>query len=186
MNLIAMTRTDEGRSLQALKDAKGESENPIVSTIQEMGWSMFPLALTMEAIPAKKDYSYGSSFFWALVSVIPNLGFWDGEHPGKANDPAQWLNDYSGEGYGIGYSMTAGAYNEFGFWGLILMLVYGYVFGRFFSNVSSKRAITSPALFVFSLIFLLILFFIRIEAISIAKIPPAIFPTIMESVAPGH
>lgn len=154
MNLIALTRTEEGRSYQALLDANKENENPLVSTIQEMGWSMYPLALTMEVVPDKKDYSYGSSFFWAAVSLIPNFGFWSGEHPGKKNDPAEWLNKYSDLGYGIGYSMPAGAYNEFGYGGLLIMLLYGFIFCRIFSNVSTRNSIEKPLNFIIAIIFL--------------------------------
>ena len=154
MNIIAETRTDSGRSYKAIAEAGRSSENPIISTIQEMGWSLYPLALTIEAIPDKKDYDYGTSFFWAGISLIPNIGFWNGEHPGKKNDPAEWLNRYSKESYGIGYSMTAGTYNEFGILGLVLMFVYGVVFCRIFANVSSCNALKKPIKFIFALIFL--------------------------------
>ena len=154
MNLIALTRTEEGRSYQALLDANKENENPLVSTIQEMGWSMYPLALTMEAVPAKKDFAYGASFFWAGISLIPNVGIWSGVHPGKKNDPAEWLNEYSGAGYGIGYSMTAGVYNEFGYCGLILMILYGFIFCKFFSNVSKEFVAEKPVKFIIALIIL--------------------------------
>lgn len=154
MNIIATTRTDVGKSYQDIADAAKENENPVVSTIQEMGWSMYPLALTMEVVPDKKDYAYGSSFFWAGISLVPNIGLWNGEHPGKKNDPAEWLNDYSQEGYGIGYSMTAGAYNEFGYMGLLLIMLYGYVFCKIFSNVSPTCAVEKPVQFIVALIFL--------------------------------
>lgn len=155
MNIIAMTRASEDRSVEALQEAVGEeNKNPVISTIEEMGWSMYPLALSIEAIPSKKDFAYGSSFFWAVVSVIPNLGFWSGEHPGKKNDPAEWLNNYSTEDYGIGYSMCAGSYNEFGYFGILLMFLYGILFCKIFSSVSSNQVWRNPIKYVFALLFL--------------------------------
>ena len=155
MNLIAMARVSDDRSIEALNNVVGEeNNNPVIATIEEMGWSLYPLALSMEAIPSSKDYSYGASFFWAVVSVIPNLGFWVGEHPGKKNDPAEWLNNYSTEDYGIGYSMCAGSYNEFGFLGLLLMFIYGTIFCKIFSYVSPQNIKRNPIQYVFALLFL--------------------------------
>lgn len=154
MNVVGQTRNETGRSAESYRLAMDELENPVTSTLQEMGWSMYPLALSMEAIPAVKDYSYGASFFWAVVSCIPNLGFWDGTHPGMAHDPGTWLNKYSSENYGIGYSMTAGTWNEFGAFGVLLMFIYGWIFCRVFSNVSPHNAIYRPLQFVFAVLFL--------------------------------
>ena len=153
-NIITSTRIEGGRSVAILQEASKESESPIISTIQEMGWSMYPLVLTMESVPYYKDYSYGASYFWAVVSLIPNLGFWSGEHPGKKNDPAQWLNEKSGENYGIGYSMVAGAYNELGYIGLLIMFLYGVLFCKIFANVSPEAAFKKPLQFIFALLFL--------------------------------
>jgi len=154
MNIVALTRKSEERSLETLQAVNEDNENPIISTIEEMGWSMYPLALQMEIVPSKSDYSYGASFYWALISVIPNFGFWDGEHPGKRNDPAEILNKYSQENYGIGYSMCAGSHHEFGYFGFVLMFVYGILFCRIFSNVSPSKVWTKPIQFIFALLFL--------------------------------
>lgn len=154
MHIIAVTRTEAGRSLETLQQASEDSENPVVSTLSEMGWSLYPLALTIEAIPAKKDYAYCASYFWAFVSLVPNIGFWDGVHPGKKNDPGYWLNQYSDLDYGIGYSLTAGAYNELGLWGIILMFLYGCLFCSVFSYVSSVHVYRNPLKFIFALLFL--------------------------------
>lgn len=154
MNIVGQTRASEGRSSNTWREAAKEADNPIISTIQEMGWSMYPLALSIEAIPEKKDYSYGTSYFWAMVSCIPNIGFWSGTHPGKKHDPGTWLNKYSSENYGVGYSMTAGVWNEFGPFGFLLMLMYGFIFCKFFSNVSKKNALYRPIQFVFAILFL--------------------------------
>ena len=155
MHIIAGTRTETNRSLvTTLQRSSDDIENPVVSTLSEMGWTLYPLALTIEAVPAKKDYAYGASYFWAIVSLIPNLGFWDGIHPGKKNDPGFWLNEYSNQNYGIGYSLTAGAYNELGPFGVILMFLYGWLFCKVFSNVSSVHMYRSPLKFIFALLFL--------------------------------
>ena len=129
-------------------------DNPILETISEMGWTMYPTALTIYIIPDKIDYSYGASYFWALVSVIPNLGFWDGIHPGKANDPGYKLDKYADQGYGIGYSIVAGTYNEFGPGGIILMFLYGLGFVKVFSCISAKTLYNKPVKFILAIIFL--------------------------------
>lgn len=154
MHIIAVTRTETGQTLSTWQTATEDSDNPVVSTINEMGWTMYPLALTIDAVPKKKEYAYGASYFWAFVSLIPNVGIWNGIHPGKKNDPGYWLNEYSSLNYGIGYSLTAGAYNELGPFGFILMFLYGWFFCLIFSYVSSVHVYKSPLKFIFALLFL--------------------------------
>ena len=154
MHIIAVTRTETGRTLESLQQASDDSENPAAATISEMGWTMYPLALTIEAVPSKKDYSYGASYFWAFVSLVPNVGLWNGIHPGKKHDPGYWINRYSDLNYGIGYSITAGAYNELGMWGCLLMFLYGRLFCQVFAYVSPVHVYRSPLKFIFALLFL--------------------------------
>lgn len=153
MNVISITRVDSTRSIEGMIQALGK-DNPILATIQEMGWSMYPLSLSMEVVPSTHDFTYGSSFFWALVNIIPNIGFWSGVHPAQAHDMANYINECSGLGYGIGYSLIAQCWNDFGYLGPVALLIIGRLFALAFSGVSSKSAMLKPAKFAMSILFL--------------------------------
>lgn len=155
MNIVGKLRTSTERSLDALEMAsKNDRDNAALSTLEEMGWSMYPTAASINALPERYDYSYGASFFWAGVSVIPNLGFWDGVHPGKLNDPGYKLDQYVNLGYGIGYSIVAGTYNEFGFLGFVIMFFYGIIFSKIFSCISPKTLTANPVKYIIAILIL--------------------------------
>lgn len=155
MNIVGQIRSGNERSLEIVKSSISNNEdNPVYKTLEEMGWSMFPTIKTIEVVPKVYDYSYGGSYFWALVSVIPNVGFWEGVHPGKENDPGYKLGEYVNLGYGMGYSIVAGTYNEFGYLGFILMFIYGYYFSRIFMFISRRTIYERPVQFILAVLFL--------------------------------
>lgn len=155
MHIVGRLREDTDRSLAAIeKVSKSNEDNAAISTIEEMGWSMYPTAISIDAIPDKFDYSYGASFFWAGVSVIPNLGFWEGIHPGKLNDPGYKLDQYVDLGYGIGYSIVAGTYNEFGYLGFIIMFIYGIIFSKIFALITPMTLQKNPVGFILAILLL--------------------------------
>lgn len=154
MNVAGQLRQTQDKSLAAYEQmTKDKDSNPVVSTLSEMGWSMFPLGITTTAIPYKKSYDYGASFFWSAFSVIPNVGIWK-EHPSKTHSAASWLNKYSGFSYGIGYSLIAECYNDFGPLCFVFIFFIGLWFTRIFKNVSNWSAHNNPMKYVLSVLFL--------------------------------
>ena len=112
--------------------------NPAIELVSEMGSSMFPLAKTMEIVPDKEDYRYGSSYIYALTSIIPNLGFWD-KHPAAVHAKlGQWLRATANMSYGPGFSLVAEAYINFGAFGFVAMLIMGFYFCKIL-NIDDTR-----------------------------------------------
>ena len=116
-----------------------EKENLFIEAISEMGGSMFPLINVMLLAPEFFSFRYGESYLYALFTLIPNLGFWD-VHPSfvKAN-LGDWLQDVLGLGYGPGFSMAAEAYINFGWFGILFMMLLGCFYGWVFSLISRKE-----------------------------------------------
>ena len=106
-------------------------DNPVVMAIREMGGTMQTLAYTIELVPAARPYGLGSSYVWALTTALPNLFF--PVHPAAAHKLADWLvwtvdPGWASLGGGLGYSMFAEAYCNFGwFFGSIVMSLIGYL-----------------------------------------------------------
>lgn len=151
LGVIAETRSDSDADLsEAISKGFGDS-NAFYAAVSEMGFSQYPMTATMELIPEMYDYRYGSSYFYALTSVIPNLGFWDLHPAMKYGNMNAWLQNAMNLNFGPGYSIVAEAYANFGNFGFLVMLLLGYCYGLIF-NVNERNR-KNPLLLVLSFIF---------------------------------
>jgi oligosaccharide repeat unit polymerase len=123
-------------SLQSLRGLYVGIDNPIVSTVSEMGGSMATVAYTLQLIPDQKDFDRGFGYLYAFTTLVPNI-FGTGVHPAIAHGtPSNWLiwevDRWTAErGGGLGYSFIAEAYYNFGwFLGLIALLIIGASIGK--------------------------------------------------------
>ena len=146
--VIAETRSDVDASIMDTISNNLGKENAFFDAISAMGGSMFPMIKTMALVPEQADYRYGSSYCWALTSVIPNLGFWDLHPAMKYANLNEWLQKTLHLGYGPGFSIVAEAYINFGEWGFLMMMLLGYVFASIFN-----ADIKNPLLLVLALLF---------------------------------
>lgn len=153
--IIIRTR-NEGQKNYALytQTIKSEEDDLAVSTLVEMGWSLYPLCCVLDITPVQEDYRYGSSYLYALSSLVPNVGFWD-VHPAKLNaNLGDWLKDYMGLNYGPGFSLVAEAYYNFGYLGCMILFFFGIYFTRAFRYVNRDNVLANPILLVIAVVFL--------------------------------
>lgn len=136
LSVIAYTRDDASVSMiEAL--TKANLFDSCFDAISEMGGSMQPLVQTIDIIPDKEGYRYGTTYLYALTTIIPNLNFWD-IHPAKLHaEMSVWLQNALGINYGPGFSIAAEAYANGGVFGFIFMLLLGYIYGGIL-NISGK------------------------------------------------
>jgi hypothetical protein len=123
------TRTRSGverYSIRTFVDSYASLENPIVSTVSEMGNSMAAVAYTYVLVPSSRRFDNGMSYAYASLTILPNL-FW-AIHPAIAHGTAQdwliWTVDARGASKqgGLGYSCIAEAYLNFGWTGVVLIM----------------------------------------------------------------
>jgi len=129
----------ETRALEGLERIKLETlvasykslENPVVSSISEMGGSLGTVAYTYTLVPAARAFDYGVGYAYAFLTVLPNF-FW-GLHPSIAHGRlSEWLvatvDPYAASRQGgLGYSCIAEAYLNFGWLGVpIVMGLVGF------------------------------------------------------------
>ena len=151
LGIISETRSASKSDMSAIVSDNMGSSNAFYSALSEMGGSMYPMITTMTLVPDRYDYKYGSSYFYSLTSVIPNLGFWDLHPAMKYGNMNDWLQDAMDLNYGPGFSIVAEAYINFGSLGFLMMLVLGYCFGLIFNiNIRDKY---NPLLLVLSFVF---------------------------------
>lgn len=159
LSVVGEVRSEVGRSFADYGYAfieKITTDNLVIKAVCEMGGSMFPLASTIELVPNSYPFRGGSTYFYAFTSVIPNLNFWD-VHPAMLYaNLGDWLQNVLQLTYGPGYSLVAEAYINWGWFGFIFFILYGWVNGRIFTLVAKKNVLIRPDLFCFVMIILIL------------------------------
>lgn len=150
LTAVGSMRNESNRSMKS-SDIEVNG-NAIVGAIAEMGASQSCLIKTMEIIPSMEDYKYGRSYLYSFTTIVPNLGFWDIHPAKKESNLSEWLTDRLRLSYGTGFSMTAEAYANFGYFGILFIFVLGYFFAKIFSGIDHHLSNGEYAKFVFLLI----------------------------------
>lgn len=123
------------RSTADLIEAYASAENPAFSSLAEMGGTMMVTGYTLDLVPSTREFEWGASYFYALLTLFPNVA-WD-IHPSIAyGNPSHWLiwrvNPWlASRGGGYGYSFIAEAYLNFGWYGAPwFVALVGFCHGR--------------------------------------------------------
>lgn len=135
--IIKETRNISGEqrlSLDELSQTFFSIENPVITSLSEMGASLQTIAWTIALIPTQRPYDMGVSYLYASSTILPNL-FWDVHPAVKRELPGTWLiwtidPFIASRGGGIGYSFLAEAYFNFGWFGVIALGVFGFFYVR--------------------------------------------------------
>lgn len=116
------------------------------SVIEEMGFNFTTINFVESFIPSNNNYQYGMTYIKSLLCLIP-----------KTLDPtntieninktlpeielSNWLASKYGNLYsfGVGYSVIAEAYYNFGLWGFISVFIQGLIIGKIMSNSDEKN-----------------------------------------------
>lgn len=117
---------------EVIEHTREDDGNVVTSIVSEMGWSMYPIVQTINIKKEKNEsFLWGSSFLWSFTSIMPNL-FWD-IHPAKKHaDMSDWITKKMNFHFGIGYSIIAEAYANFGLLGFAFMFFIGSFLVRIF------------------------------------------------------
>jgi oligosaccharide repeat unit polymerase len=112
-------------------------QDPLASSIAEMGYSLVTVTHTVALVPSIRDFDHGLSYLYAGSAIIPNLG-WE-IHPGKSHGLlGDWLAQtvdpvMAASGGGWGFSFIAEAYLNFGWAGGLAWLGFiGFLITRLF------------------------------------------------------
>lgn len=117
--------SDATEITDVIEQIKEDDSNVVTSIVSEMGWSMYPIVETIN-IKKEKNESFllGSSFLWSFTAIMPNL-FWDIHPANKYADMSDWITKKLNFSFGIGYSIIAEAYANFGLLGFVFMFFLG-------------------------------------------------------------
>lgn len=132
----------------------------IQSVIEEMGFNFTSLPFTKIFVPSTKNYSYGISYIYSFICLIPRtldpVGIIDSLH---SYAPERWLADVLhikyGKifDYGVGYSVIAESYFNFGNIGFLSVFIQAIIINKLFNiNNENKFGKYIKYIMLFSLI----------------------------------
>lgn len=126
-------------------------QNPLVSFVSELGFSAFPLYVMMDIVPGSESYLNGTGYIASLVSgAIPsNLDPTGFIHylVQYRNLPQDWIESYFSYGFGLGFSLNAEAYVNFGWFGLIPLFIVNLIIFHFLGTIRRINSDSSFALY---------------------------------------
>lgn len=138
-------------------NVQGGAGGVLVSTVSEMGFSSYPLLIMMDIVPRNEPYQYGvgylSSFISGLLPAnIDPTGIISGIMK-RRQVYNQWIGDYYNYGFGLGFSLNAESYINFGWFGFIaIFLIHLVIFSwlnKIVRNKSSLFAMYSSCVLLF-------------------------------------
>lgn len=139
LNAIADIRQVTNRGIGDMITAiAGSFSNVLGQFIGELGWNITSICWTMILVPEIYPYRFGMSYLVSFVSWIPTAFF--GEvHPAVVwGNLADWLQKAENMSYGPGYTMVAESYINFGYWGLVALLVEGFIIVKIIGNIDRR------------------------------------------------
>lgn len=126
-----------------------------ISTIKEIGSTMYTWIKVENIVPSVYNYKFGYSYISSILACIPSnlIGY------SFADDAALdiWLTKVTGADYGLGFSMLAESYYNFGFLGILTIFFIGvfifyFISGNFAKNVAVKymNAVSAISIYIFT------------------------------------
>ena len=160
--ILGIIRNDplSGQSTASFQNAYLSMENPLVSSLAEMGGSIRPVVDTLQLVPNIRPHQLGLGYLHALLNIFPN--FIEFLHfPLEYGNQESWYVetvdlDYAQTGGTWGYSFIAEAYLEFGWFGAPVATGCLGAFIAWFTlwGSNSKHAIKAAAVAAWFTIFL--------------------------------
>lgn len=130
---LAQTRVGNSYDTKSILDV-------VVDVVEEMGFNFTSICFTMKYIPNSTAYQFGGSYFGSLVCLIPQSL----DITGVVNNihsmlPEIWLAKQLSVSYGTlfnfgaGYSVIAESFFNFGWAGIIVVGVQGFLIQKLFA-----------------------------------------------------
>lgn len=142
LNTIALIRGGSERNFSDVISVFFASfSNAIGDFIGELGWTITSVCWTMNLVPRSEPFRHGMSYLVSVLTWIPSSVFGGKEHHpvviwGNLGD---WLCNTLNMLYGPGYTTTAESYINFGWFGLLAMIVEGVILCRILASVKRKH-----------------------------------------------
>lgn len=94
---------------------------------KELGFSVIPTIITIKNVPSLREFEYGRSLYDGIIRLIPfHQYFFKTMEYGE-----NWVTKVANTDWGLGFSIVAETYLNFGNYGAIMGIVIGMFFGKY-------------------------------------------------------
>ena len=146
VRIIAVTR-EQGSIVEAISNV-----NFLVSFVGELGGSSFPLMMAMTIVPGSEQFLHGTGYLLSFIGgAIPSFLDPSGtiEH---INELSRYYNTwqstyFSQYTFGVGWSLNAEAYANFGWFGLVALFLVNFIIFKLLNTVDFKKPGSGFALY---------------------------------------
>lgn len=123
-----------------IKEALFGEESLLVGLLSELGWSCFPLFMMMNIVPSVESFQFGKQYILSAIGgIFPSSLDFTGIIQKLTSDRyiyEAWINQYYSQyNFGVGFSLNAEAYINFGWFGFIAIFILCYII---FANLSTN------------------------------------------------
>jgi hypothetical protein len=142
--LIYWSREYSGRSAMnwsSFEQAGAHAVGNVTEPLTEMGGSILVSIYVLDLVPAERGFGWGESYFHALLSILP--GSLVGEYFANREIEENWLihavsPETASVGGGLGFSLIAEAYLNFGVGAPAFLALVGIFLGTFTGWVHAR------------------------------------------------
>lgn len=100
----------------------------LINFVGSCGWSCFPLMVIVGATPYPIQFSNGLSYLASIMGFFPSFADPSGLLRTITDTVNEgWLTEYTKASFGVGYSLTAEAYFNFAWFGVIAIFFIGVI-----------------------------------------------------------
>ncbi|MPM22747.1 hypothetical protein SDC9_69205 [bioreactor metagenome] len=148
LSSIADVRGIQNRSLLHYIEyitENGLSFSILTDVFSELGWTMTPTIAVMNFVESGEPLRNGQTYVYSILSLIPNLGFWEIHPAAKVTSLGSWLQFKLGLSYGPGFSLVAESFLNFSWWGWIVFVFLGGYIVRILGLLTRDSAEYNPA-----------------------------------------
>lgn len=142
--LVYWSREYSAQSLMSwasVEQAGGHAVHNMTEPLTEMGSSILVVIYVLDLVPSERALSWGESYYHALLSILP--GSVVGEYFRNRETEESWLchavsPETASAGGGLGFSMIAETYLNFGIGAPLFLGIVGFFLGRFAGWVHAR------------------------------------------------
>lgn len=117
--------TRSTQELLAESIEKTNEDNFITDSISEAGMQILSVTTVYNNCPENEPFTYGAYYLGGALRVIPNL--FGGDNPLITADINTIFTKYFTKTYGMGSSFIIEAYYNFGWFGILMMIPFGWL-----------------------------------------------------------
>lgn len=140
-------------------------ENFIADVVSTAGMQVLTVTAVYNNCPSNESFTYGMYYLGGLVRVIPNI--FGGDNPLITASIDKIFRQYLTKTYGMGSSFIIEAYYNFGWLGILMMIIYGYATAFLCKSMETvRRNLNQNMIFTYFIFYMAstAMFYVRSDA----------------------